>query len=260
MKYPYEEKDRLWWVLYSPAGLIIGLVLFIGAMIGVYFLLKSPEKAASMGGSIPIIKAPTENYKETSDVMDKKVEHQDKEVYKRLGSSEKEEEYKMVEARPVQDHETPIDLESLENQTPVSVVNDNTEYKKISEHFGVQIPLQKTEEKEKEPEVTKQKQKTEVIATKLQEKSDDPVLSPGKYVIRVASLKKKDTAIAELKRTLKLLANEPNPVGGAIKKLTSSGGEFFVVNVGGFATIDEAEHILLKLNAKGLHAHIQKVK
>jgi cell division septation protein DedD len=270
-KYPYEEQDKWWWFFYSPLGLIMGVAILILSITGIFLLIRAPEKNNETSAEVPIISNLPDPYKETSENLDSNIDHQDKEVYKRISSKTSSgEAINNAKTTPVTVFETPIDLDELaeENALPgekdlnSSESNSEEKFKKISSSIGIILPSEEKGEKNiLNAKKVESSESADVAVEKTRSIEKNQItLKAGKYVIRVASLRKESTAQAELKRTLRLLETEAKAVGGAVKKITSTNGNFYVVNVGGFASIDEAERVVNKLNSKGLHAHIQKVK
>jgi septal ring-binding cell division protein DamX len=217
-----------------------------------------------------VVKSERASYKEAPDESTNQgVENQDKEVYKRLGRHQSEDQeasetVAKVEEKPLETNEFPEAETSEEKKgsgEPDSV-------RKITENVGVKMPApavnehfisekkQDSVEDEESPSV----EAPVVVQKKVVEKQKIVKgLSDGSYTIRIASFRKQETADRELQRVVDTLGTALNGVGRLVKKIESDSGVFYVVTLGAFTSLAKAKQTVKLLKDKNLDGIIQKV-
>lgn len=266
----YGEEERWWWIFQNPLGVIIMVALAIVLIIGVWFVFKAPSsKQGETQNGVVVIKSDGAPYKEAPDASaNQVVENQDKEVYKRLGQTQSEEQeagasVAIVEEKPLDSNEFP--------ETPKEDkkgLDQPNSLRKITEGVGVKMPDPVANEQflseKKKPTVTEDAS-AEVIEVpapkKAAEKPKTTVkgLTAGAYVIRVASFRKQETADRELHRVVSALGKSLEGVGRIVKKIESDSGAFYVVTLGGFSSLAKAKQTVKLLKDKNFDAVVQKV-
>jgi hypothetical protein len=267
---PYGEEERWWWIFQNPLGVIMMVALAIVLVIGLWFVFKAPStQQGDAQNGVVVIKSDGTPYKEAPDESaNQVVENQDKEVYKRLGQSQSEEQeagasVAIVEEKPLDSNEFP--------ETPKEEkkgLDQPNSLRKITEGVGVKMPTPVANEQfiseKKKPELSEEAENQIIEVPAPKKSADKPKanlkgLSAGSYVIRVASFRKQETADRELHRVVSALGKSLEGVGRVVKKIESDSGTFYVVTLGGFSSLAKAKQTIKLLKDKNFDAVVQKV-
>lgn len=269
-KNTYGEEERWWWIFQNPLGVMIMIAIAIVLIIGLWFVFHSSKPSDNQQG-VMIIKAENASYKEeASDSANPGVENQDKEVYKRLGQQNTEEQttiesVAIEEEKPLETHEFPEAPSTTEEKKSL---DQPQSLRKITENVGVKMPSPAVNEKfiaeksdaeesslSEEPQTSKK-----AVEKKNPEKTKVPTgLTAGAYTLRIASFRKMETADRELQRVFDTLGSALKGVGRLVKRIESDSGVFYVVTIGAFSTLAKAKQISNLLKQKNFDAVIQKV-
>lgn len=267
----YGEEEKWWWIFQNPLGVIIMIAIAVIIVIGLWFAFKSPaSKHGDSPNGVMVIKSDNQAYKEAPDEsLNKGVLNQDKEVYKRLGQHQSEEqEASETVAVP---EETPLDANEFPETEKSEVKKTGEEpnsLRKITEGVGVKMPAPAVNEQfisEKKvapvPASNAEEEPTiEVVSPKKVAEKPKAVkgLSAGSYTIRIASFRKQETADRELQRVVDTLGTALKGVGRLVKKIESDSGVFYVVTLGAFSSLTKAKQASKLLKEKNFDSIIQK--
>ena len=264
----YGEEEKWWWIFQNPLGVIIMIAIAVIVIIGLWFVFKSPSsKHGDAPNEVMVIKSDNQVYKEAPDESaNQGVLNQDKEVYKRLGQHQSEEQeasetVASIEEKPLETNEFP------EAQKPEEKKGgeEPTSLRKVTEGVGVKMPVPAVNEQfiseKKVAPVAAEEPAVEVqaIPKKTVEKPKTVKgLSVGAYTIRIASFRKQETADRELQRVSDTLGKNLQGIGRMVKKIESDSGVFYVVTLGAFSNLNRAKQISKLLKEKNFDAIIQK--
>lgn len=267
----YGEDEKWWWIFQNPLGVIIMIAVAIIIIIGLWFVFKAPSsKHGDVQNGVMVIKSEGTPYKEAPDESaNQGVENQDKEVYKRLGQRQSEEQeasetIAKVEEKPLETNEFP----EAEKPEAKKGLEEPNSLRKITESVGVKMPApavneQFISEKKQAPIVEEEKSVVEAPAVVQKKVTEKPKatkgLSDGSYTIRIASFRKQETADRELQRVFDTLGTALNGVGRLVKKIESDSGTFYVVTLGAFTSLAKAKQTVKLLKDKNFDGIIQKV-
>lgn len=267
----YGEDEKWWWIFQNPLGVIIMVAVAIIIIIGVWFVFKAPSsKQGDAQNGVMVIKSDGAAYKEAPDESTNQgVGNQDKEVYKRLGQHQSEDQeasetVAKLEEKPLETNEFP-ETEKAESKKRLDEPNS---LRKITENVGVKMPAPAVNEEfisEKKQEVVVDEDASAVEAPVVVQKkiTEKPKivkgLSDGTYAIRIASFRKQETADRELQRVVDTLGTSLNGVGRLVKKIESDSGTFYVVTIGAFTSLAKAKQTVKSLKDKNFEGIIQKV-
>lgn len=260
-KDPYGVEESWWWMFQNPLGIILALGLLVVLLIGVWLMFQPSSYTPPNASDLIVVKPDKGPYKQIPDPQSNTVvQNQDKEVYKRLGSSKQKEPELTSKVIP-KDKEEPVDLNKV-NLAKAVVSKEKTQVKPVTEKENIDSVNKATVNIVKVTEGSSLKEPPKHQQTeKLSKLTPVQTLNAGAYVIRVASFKKQVTAERELKRLFSVLGKSLKGVGSSVKKITNkSGTAFYVVKIGGFKTLDQAKKISQTLRSKHFESVIQKVK
>jgi cell division septation protein DedD len=264
----YGEEEKWWWIFQNPLGVIIMIAIAVIIIIGLWFAFKSPSKHGDIPNEVMVIKSDNQAYKEEPDESTNQgVVNQDKEVYKRLGHHQSEEQeasetVASIEEKPLETNEfpeTPKAAEKKNGEEPSSL-------RKVTEGVGVKMPVpavneQFISEKKVAPAAAVEEPTVEVIAVPkktIEKPKAVKGLSAGTYTIRIASFRKQETADREMQRVSDTLGTNLQGIGRLVKKIESDSGVFYVVTLGAFSSLNKAKQISKLLKEKNFDAIIQK--
>lgn len=264
----YGEEEKWWWIFQNPLGVIIMIAVAVIIIIGLWFAFKSPSsKHGDSAHEVLVIKSEGTAYKEAPDEsLNQGVVNQDKEVYKRLGQHQSEEQeasetVATLEEKPLETNEFPETAKPNEKKA----LEEPNSSRKLTEGVGVKMPHPVVNEKfisEKKIEhITPDESMVEVIAPKKPIDKPKAVkgLSAGTYTIRIASFRKQETAEREMQRVVDTLGTNLQGVGRLVKKIESDSGVFYVVTLGAFSSLTKAKQVSKLLKEKNFDSIIQKV-
>ncbi|MDP3641103.1 MAG: SPOR domain-containing protein, partial [Alphaproteobacteria bacterium] len=267
----YGEEEKWWWIFQNPLGVIIMIAVAIIIVIGLWFVFKAPSsKHSDVQDGVIIVKSEGTSYKEAPDESTNQgVENQDKEVYKRLGQHQSEdleasETIAKLEEKPLETNQFP----ETEKPEAKKALDEPSSLRKITESVGVKMPApavneQFISEKKQDAVVDEDKPAAEapIVAQKKVTEKPKAVkgLSDGSYTIRIASLRKQETADRELQRVVDTLGSVLHGVGRLVKKIESDSGTFYVVVIGAFTSLSKAKQTVKLLKDKNFDGIIQKV-
>lgn len=267
----YGEEERWWWIFQNPLGVIILIALTVVLIIGLWFVFNSSasSKQGDAQNGVVVIKSDGTPYKEAPDESaNQVVGNQDKEVYKRLGQSQSEEQeagasVAIVEEKPLESNEFPEAPKEEKKR-----LDQPNSLRKITEGVGVKMPAPVANEEfisEKKKPTVSEAADAQMIQVQVPKKVVDKPqvtvkgLTAGAYVIRVASFRKQETADRELQRVVSALGKTLMGVGRIVKKIESESGTFYVVTLGGFQSLAKAKQTIKLLKDKNFDAVVQKV-
>jgi hypothetical protein len=267
----YGEEEKWWWIFQNPLGVIIMIAVAIIIIIGLWFVFNAPSsKHGDVQDGVMVIKSEGTSYKEAPDeATNQGVENQDKEVYKRLGQHQSEDQeasetVAKVEEKPLETNEFPETAKPEEKKG----LDEPNSLRKITEGVGVKMPVpavneQFISEKKQAPVIEEEKLSTEAPVAVQKKVAEKPKavkgLSDGTYTIRIASFRKQETADRELQRVLDTLGATLHGVGRVVKKIESDSGVFYVVTLGAFTSLAKAKQTVKQLKDKNFDGIIQKV-
>ena len=267
----YGEDEKWWWIFQNPLGVIIMIAVAIIIIIGLWFVFKAPSsKQGDVQNGVMVIKSEGVPYKEAPDESTNQgVDNQDKEVYKRLGQHQSEDqEASATVAKP---EEKPLETNEFPEATKPEAkkgLDEPNSLRKVTESVGVKMPEpavneQFISEKKQEPVVEEEKSVVESSVAVQKKTTEKPKavkgLSEGVYAIRIASFRKQETADRELQRVVDALGTALNGVGRLVKKIESDSGIFYVVTIGAFTSLSKAKQTVKFLKDKNFDGIIQKV-
>ncbi len=264
----YGEEEKWWWIFQNPLGVIIMIAIAVIIIIGLWFVFKSPSsKYGDSLNEVMIVKSDNQAYKEAPDeTVNQGVINQDKEVYKRLGQHQSQEQeasetVASIEEKPLEANEFP------DTQKPEEKKGDEeaSSLRKLTENVGVKMPIPSVNEgfisEKKVAPALAQDATVEVQAIPKKATEKQKVakgLSAGTYTIRIASFRKQETADRELQRVSDTLGTNIQGIGRLVKKIESDSGVFYVVTIGAFSNLNKAKQISKLLKEKNFDAIIQK--
>lgn len=285
MPFYYEEQKERWWGIFlNPVGVIFLAGVVAALLVGAWFVLSpSTYDKHQVAKDIPIVKAENTEYKTLpEDEGGLKVEHQDKEVYKRIADGTS-----AVEPVAIKSEEKPLEIED-EDSVPAanakvpsdknsSTFEKKEELSKLQKQEAVLLK-KKSHDSEEEtdlkvaenlvpPDAVLEAHKPKALdhakaleqSTNRGDKKTTTGLSSGKFVVKVASFRKKSTAQKELKRVLETFPALLKGVGNEVRVLTTkTSGEFFVPMVGSFKTLEAAKKVANALEAKNFSVSIAR--
>lgn len=265
------EEEKWWWIFQNPLGVIIMVAVAIISIIGLWFVFKAPSsKYGDVQDGVMVIKSDGAPYKEAPDESaNQGVENQDKEVYKRLGQHQSEDQeasetVAKVEEKPLDSNEFPEASKSEEKKG----LEEPNSLRKITESVGVKMPApavneQFISEKKQEPVVEEEKSVVEASAVTQKKAAEKQKavkgLGEGTYTIRIASFRKQETADRELQRVFDTLGKALHGVGRLVKKIESDSGAFYVVTIGAFTSLAKVKQTVKLLKDNNFDGIIQKV-
>jgi cell division septation protein DedD len=267
----YDTEERWWWIFQNPLGIVIIVAVAILLVIGLWFVFHSPSKSANNPNDVIVIKSDNLPYKEAApESANQSVENQDKEVYKRLGQSQADEQ--ITGEAAVTDEEKPLEPHALPDTASTEAdkksLDQPNSLRKVTENVGVKMPEPVMNEQfivdknttDTQPTVS-EKVGTEAVPEVKPKEKAKPVkgLTAGTYIIRIASFRKMETADREMQRVFDTLGTALNGVGRMIKRIESDSGAFYIVTIGAFPILSKAKEISKLLKEKNFDAVIQKV-
>lgn len=276
--YYEEEKEKWWGIFLNPVGVIFLAGVVAALLAGAWFVLSpSTYSKHRTSKEIPVIKVEDVEYKKLpEDEGGVKVDHQDKEVYKRMAD-----DMSSVEPVAIKSEEKPVEIEDAES-APTSKEDHNSNKSSTAAILGnkaeeLETAKEETKDQKKEsakveenlvqPDVVIEASKPKAIdhakalaqQTNKVEKKAASGLSSGKFVINVASFRKENTAQKELKRVLETFPMLLKGVGHEVRVLTTkTNGEFFVPMIGAFKTLEAAKKVVKALEAKNFSVSIAR--